>query len=144
MREKTRSKPKAAAYTNEQQAEGPSEREIQYRIRRAEIVGIVATKIISYGVLAFCVWCVKGGVEALAGQQTAADIGLTGNLQISSAVAWLFGGGGVMYGLRQRKLRRDVIETNGTRVSELESAIDPHRSSSRLTRRGDTNPEDGP
>jgi hypothetical protein len=44
--------------------------------------------------------------------------------------------------LKQRKLRRDVVERLSSRVPFLEKQLDPGRTSSKLTDRGDTNPED--
>ena len=83
-------------------------------------------------------------VIALAGEQTMADIGIRffADLRISSALAWLFGGGGALYGLRQRKLRRDTIERLEGRVKKYEKQLDPKRSSSRLTTRGETRKDD--
>lgn len=83
-------------------------------------------------------------VLALAGKNTAADIGIKflSDIRISEAAAWLFGAGGVLYGTRERRLRLKVNESLGARVSELEEGIDPARSSSKLTPRGETNPQD--
>jgi hypothetical protein len=49
---------------------------------------------------------------------------------------------GAIYGRSQRKLRQDVIESKSTRIRELEALIDPSRSTSNLTVRGDTRKED--
>lgn len=83
-------------------------------------------------------------VAALAGKTTAADIGIKvlGDVRVSEVLAWLFGGGGIAYGLGQRKLRRDTIERQAERVRSLEEKVDPRRSSSKLTKRGTTRPED--
>ena len=85
-------------------------------------------------------------VQALAGQVTLAHIGLRflADLKVSEAVAWLFGGSGLVLAARQRKLRRDTVERLERRIRELENAIDPRRTSSRLTPRGETRPEDSP
>jgi len=83
-------------------------------------------------------------VQALAGQVTLADIGLRflADVKVSEAVAWLFGGSGLVLAARQRKLRRDTVERLEGRIRELEKASDPRRTSSRLTPRGETRPED--
>lgn len=83
-------------------------------------------------------------IAALAGQQTAAEIGINflGEVRVSEALAWLFGAGGVAYGMGQRKVRRDTIERSADRIRSLEQRLDPSRSSSRLTPRGTTRPED--
>lgn len=85
-------------------------------------------------------------VEALAGQTTAASIGVNilGNLQLGNAIAWLVGASGLAYGYQQRKLRKDEIERLAERNRRLEHKIDPKRSSSELTKRGDSRKEDGP
>lgn len=83
-------------------------------------------------------------ISELAGQTTFADIGVNilSDLRVSQAVAWLLGGGGVAYGLQQRKLRRDTVERLQGRISSFEKALDPGRTSSQLTPRGETRPED--
>lgn len=50
--------------------------------------------------------------------------------------------GCIIYARKQRRLARDVIERQHHRVEELEKSIDPGRSTSGLTERGETNPED--
>ena len=52
------------------------------------------------------------------------------------------GGGGVLYGRAQHKLRRDDIEFMQPYKDKYEKLLDEKRSSSRLTNRGDTRPED--
>ena len=83
-------------------------------------------------------------IETLSGQQTLADIGVNflTDIKVSVAVAWSVATGGVLYGMRQRKLRRDTVERIQKRNRKLESLLDPNRSSSQLMPRGDTRPED--
>lgn len=83
-------------------------------------------------------------IASLAGQTTNADIGVTviGNIKLSEVFAFLFGGGGIVYGLRQRALRKSTIERLQDRIKKLEAARDPNRTSSGLTSRGDTHPYD--
>lgn len=83
-------------------------------------------------------------ISALSGRQTLASIGfhLIGDLKISQALAYLFGAGGITYGYRERKLRRDKTEYLATRNAKLEQKINPSRTSSNLTTRGTTSPED--
>lgn len=85
-------------------------------------------------------------VAALAGKETLADIGIQflSDVRVSEALAWLLATSGVVYGYRQRKLRRDTVERQHGRIEELERRVDPKRSSSRLTPRGETRPEDRP
>ena len=78
-------------------------------------------------------------VGELAGKQTAADITIS---LWDKALAVIFGGGGVLYGHKERKLRKDTVERLQKRNIELESMIDKNRSTSGLTPLGDTDPED--
>lgn len=48
----------------------------------------------------------------------------------------------LVYARRQKTLRRNVIERQYGRIQQLETKIDPARSTSGLTARGETNPED--
>lgn len=114
------------------------------RVRMAEILGKVAIALIQWGGLALIALYTFKSVEALSGRHTAADIGikLLANVTISKGLAYLLGVGGVGYGLRQRGLRRTTVERMHRRVRELEARHDPKRSSSGLTTRGETAPED--
>lgn len=84
------------------------------------------------------------GIEALSGKSTLADIGVSflSDIKISIAIAWAAGLGGMAYGHKQRKLRKDTIERLVGRIHDLEGELDPNRTSSKLTKRGDTRPED--
>ena len=69
-------------------------------------------------------------------------MGLFGTVEVSVALSWTVALIGTAYGIQQRKLRRDTVERLQTRNIELEKKIDQKRSSSKLTARGDTRPED--
>lgn len=81
---------------------------------------------------------------AYAGQTTMADVAirLAADLKLDQTLAYIFGGGGVAYGIVQRNLRRRTIARLTPRSRAKEEAVDPHRSSSGLTPRGTTRPED--
>jgi hypothetical protein len=49
---------------------------------------------------------------------------------------------GLLYGMRQSRLRQDVVERLGEFKRLYEQRWDPDRSSSKITRRGGTHPED--
>lgn len=57
-------------------------------------------------------------------------------------LAFFFGAGGIAYGRYQAKLRKDVIQRYHPTMQKAERRIDDMRSSSELTERGDTRPED--
>jgi hypothetical protein len=83
-------------------------------------------------------------VEALAGRTTLANIAVNfiGNLTVSKSLAYLFGAGGAGYGLYERKKRQRAVGHMHGHNKSLESIIDSRRSSSGLTRTGETNPLD--
>ena len=83
-------------------------------------------------------------VNTLAGHVTLASIGISflGNLTVSQSLAYIFGAGGVIYGLGERQLRKRAIKRLGPKREALEASIDPKRTSSKLTEKGETNPDD--
>lgn len=111
----------------------------------------------SYGLTAFFGTAVRWGcalaivrygylsIEALAGQQTMANVGINvlGEMKVNQALAWVLAVCGGGYGAQQRKLRKDTVERLSERCRSLESKLDPKRTSSELSPRGD-HPEDVP
>ena len=121
-------------------------RDLAFR-RFAKVVDSIAMllrELIRYGGVALPFYFMYRTAEVLAGKTTTADIGLKmlGSLTITNAVGYGLGAVGTVYGLKERKLRRDKTEYLQDRVQKLEKQIDARRSSSRLTRRGTTNPDD--
>jgi len=110
--------------------------------------------LIQYGVLASIAYWVYKSIDTLAGKNTAANIDIKAsgafNLaeELSQSCTWiwilaiLIVFAAVKYGVRQNKLRKDDIERLSRNNIELEKLIDDKRTSSTLTPRGDTNPED--
>lgn len=90
------------------------------------------------------VWMMYLMVSKLSGQMTMAQIGLSflGEMRLPSALAYLFGGSGFAYGLNERRLRHKKTSGLASYMSALEQRIDPQRTSSNLTTRGTTRPED--
>lgn len=129
-------------------AQSSSDRQLELKYHlRSKLIDAVAGTLqvaIRYGVFLLVAYFIYLSVNRLAGRYTVADIGLRllANLRISETLGWSTGLGGILYGWRQRKLRRDKTEYLQNRIKELESMLDPKRSSSRLTPRGTTNPED--
>ena len=96
--------------------------------------------------IALVAFFVDQSIAALAGKTTFANIGVRflANVKVSEAVAYLFGAGGVGYGLNRERLRQRTIRRLGARVAELEGGLDRARSSSGLTPEGRTRLEDRP
>ena len=83
-------------------------------------------------------------IDTVAGETTVADLGVNvvADIRISEAVAYGLGVQGFGYGFKQRKMRKRSIREQSERITDLETQIDPARSSSELTDTGDTRPED--
>lgn len=62
--------------------------------------------------------------------------------RVTTFLAIFLGVTGILYGLFERHRRRDAVEHMEGRIRSLEKCLDPNRSSSGLTTRGDTRPED--
>ncbi|AOY88622.1 hypothetical protein BKP64_10830 [Marinobacter salinus] len=87
-----------------------------------------------------------GGLE-LSGEKAKEVIEAAGGYTIwqliySSALGWIFGIIGIMFGLKHRKLRKKAIESMSSRMEEYEQRVDPGRTSSGLDRTGDTHKRD--
>jgi len=124
----------------------PSKQELDAGIRIRRIDGIVSTVqyAIMWGSLVAITAFIYLSVRAVAGQYTFADVGikLVGDFKLSEAFSYLFGAGGLGYGVMERRLRRKTTERFAERNTTLERMIDSNRTSSNLTGRGTTNPED--
>lgn len=115
-----------------------------------ESVTSVTNNLIKFGALCFMAYCGTNAITSLAGQETIAQLSLaiTTKLNANQQFAYIFGllggGGGITYGLMQRKLKGDIIKRFEQRKEYLERQLDPGRKSSELTTRGETRPEDKP
>ena len=90
---------------------------------RSDSIVIVIRDLIKWGGICFIVYCCYLAVDSLAGRATNAEFGFN-------------------YGKHQNNLLKDVIERIEKRNSILEKRLDPERSSSMLTPRGETRVED--
>jgi hypothetical protein len=97
-----------------------------------------------WGGLSFITYWIYRAIESLAGKETIADVVVKfiGNLTISQGAAYVLGGAGLAYGVAQKKLRQKTVERLQPRVQELEERLDPNRTTSDLTPKGETNPAD--
>ncbi len=110
----------------------------------AEHIGAAVQVALKWGTIGFTVWCLKESITAFAGTTSSANVVVSflGQLEVSNAIAALFGIGGTAYGYKQRKLKGDTVKRLQSRIQELESRFDRNRTSSELTQTGETNPQD--
>ena len=124
------------------------ELEIENRLitshRRSEGISSVLNNLIKYAAIVFVARYCFLSIHAIAGQSTVMNVmvNLIANKWFAIVTSLLLNVGCVSYGKHQNKLRKDTIERYEKRIRELEAKIDPRRTSSQLTPRGDTNPED--
>lgn len=95
-------------------------------------------------------------VQAIAGETTIADINITAdgnfNSRTVSGGCWIMIGviailsvvalSAILYGKKERREKQRTIAQVEGHIRALESTLDPNRSSSGLTPKGETNPED--
>lgn len=125
-------------------AELEAELKMLRRQKGATAVASVLNSLIKWGALVAMTGYCYLSIETLAGKSTFADIGVfvLADLGISKGLSWLLAVLSVGYGLRQRSLRKRTVERLHARIRELERGYDPGRTSSGLSPRGDTHPED--
>ncbi len=102
----------------------------------------------------FIAGCTSFAIHDLAGKVTVANIkilaeAIMGEKEASLCPSWyilysalIFGFFSVLLFKRERKEKKDAIERLHSYQSRWETSVDPSRTSSNLTPRGDTNPED--
>lgn len=114
------------------------------KVRTSEGVVSVLNNLIKWGGVVLIGRYIYLAILALAGRATFADIGIKilGDARVSEGLAWLLSTGSVAYGWHQRKLRKDTVERLQKRNQKFERQIDGGRTSSRITPRGNTRPED--
>jgi len=120
--------------------------ELRYQLyfRIVDMIGSIFHIIVPWAGAVLVAFLFYRSVASLAGRYTFEQIGVgfLGDFRISEGFAYVFGGGGVVYGMKHRKLHGDNLERMAGRIAELEKLLDAKRSSSRLTPRGKTRPED--
>lgn len=121
-------------------------RENRY-LRRNHIsqnIVILISNLAKWATLALIAYFGYLSIAVLAGKTTASNIAISffSDLKINKDLALIFGGSGLAYGGYQRQLRKKTIERLQGRIQTLEKCLDQRRSSSKLTTRGSTRPED--
>lgn len=112
--------------------------------RTAQGVASVLRELIRWGGIALVAFFTYRSVDCLAGKVTSSNIlfSVLTDLKANQYFGLLFGGGGIYYGYKQKKLRKDTVERLQSRIQVFEKYIDDRRSSSKLTSKGNTRPED--
>lgn len=131
-----------------------NELEASHRAHKLSVVASWGERIISvigqisrYGIV---VYGLVASVSHLAGKQTNAifDIGINALVDFAKKsdligiLGYIFGSFGVLYGLKQKKLRSDNIERLGSKHADYEKKHNPNRSTSGLAINGRTAQED--
>lgn len=115
-----------------------------YRMKRLQVIATIVHSLIRWTGGVLLAYLGYRSIDTLAHGATTADIGIRffTDVRISTVLAWTVAAGGALYGQKERKLRRDTVERLSERIRILEAHIDPGRTTSMLTARGDTNPGD--
>ncbi|MCZ4315143.1 hypothetical protein O4H66_17185 [Comamonadaceae bacterium G21597-S1] len=113
-------------------------------VKAIEQVGLSVRWLIAAGAIALVSHDLQVVVRALAGKTTDANIMLSflSSVDVNIWLAWGLAASGIVYGKYQRDLRRKVIADTHDHVVTLERQIERRRTSSQLTKLGDTNPGD--
>ncbi|OFX12427.1 MAG: hypothetical protein A2516_10070 [Alphaproteobacteria bacterium RIFOXYD12_FULL_60_8] len=130
------------------------EREYSYREHRNMTIGDVAVRlgtILMWTVgLVIAMGQVTAAIENtvlhLAGEETLITFVLrwveSCDSPLTVSVSIMAGAGGVSMGLYQKRQRGKMVARLSRRIEKLEKKKDPNRTSSGLTREGQTNPDD--
>lgn len=125
-------------------AERKHEKELAHKAAQAETwAGVVKTGLRCAAAVGIA-WMFKGSAEAFAGQVTITNLALTLplNIKVGLSLASTTTIGSIVWGFRERHLRKATIKRLAPLAEKYEQIKDPKRTSSRLTLSGDTNPED--
>lgn len=126
------------------QARRALELRYQFRFKVVDAAASTIQTLVPWGAAVAIAYFFYGGVVELSGKTTLADIGIRilGDFRINEALAWAITGGTGFLAYKERRLRRKTIERLTKQLKKYEEAFDSRRSSSKLTERGTTRPED--
>lgn len=119
--------------------QAPSASNILALARTEEFYKTFRTGIRTLGVILGIYWG-RDIVSALAGQWTRLDIQLLADLKF--ALTLTLAGAAAAWACVERWLRHRKVERLQGRIRELETGLDPDRTSSGLTPKGQTHPKD--
>jgi hypothetical protein len=124
----------------------------EYRMKRMEVYvhfGDIVARLLGVAiryisVLGALYLCIDSIGRNFAGQETGIEFILhfLGNVYVSHTISFTISVSAIFYAWRQKQLKNTTVEKLHRRIKDLERRMDPNRSSSTLTARGETNPED--
>jgi hypothetical protein len=122
---------------------GPHDSDTVEYFRIQQRYSTVRTAIRTLG-CAVAAYCFLEAVKALAGQSTsvAFSLILDALVELRFAVTLALAGAACAWAVVERALRHRKVEHMQGRLKQLETSLDPRRSSSGLTTKGQTNPRD--
>lgn len=99
---------------------------------------------LKWGFFAWLAYQAQIAVSAFAGRTTLTNVGLAlgANITMLVSLSWTVTVGFGIWVFLERRLRKGTVERLTLRIKEMEITLDRDRSSSLLTTRGDTRPED--
>lgn len=113
-------------------------------IARSQIFITLGSKFIKSIGFVLVAYYIYLSIDSIAGKNTVLNIyaKLLAHISIIEKFSYVAGGGGICYGLYQRKMRRNEVKRLSDRNKGLERKFDKGRTSSNLTADGNTPPED--
>lgn len=106
----------------------------------ADVVTKLGSELFKWSALVGIAYFGYESISVIAGKVTLADISFSWFMSkdMAAFLGVLVGAGGIVYGKRQARLRKDTIARLHTYQEKYELTHDPSRTSSYLTKRGDT------
>lgn len=123
------------------------ELQYQFRFRLLDLASQISDRAIPIvGLVLVTYFGVFRPIHDLAGRNTQAHFGasLLADIRPTEIISYVFGLAGWIFGLNAQRLRRNVTERLAGRIADSERQRDPNRTSSGLTTRGKTPPENTP
>jgi hypothetical protein len=106
--------------------------------------GLLIGRGFKWGFFGWLVWQCQIAISAMAGKTTLTSliVSLGANVSVLVTTSWAVTVGCIVWVFFERRLRKGTVERLTLRIKDLELGLDRGRSSSLLTTRGDTRPED--
>ena len=121
-----------------------TELEIRRIETRTDMLISVSSHLFRFLTVAVLAYFGYRSIDSLAGEITDTNfiVGLFSDKYFANVVCILAAVFGILYGRKQSKLRKDVVEKYHKYMKNEEEAVDPNRSSSHMDARGENRLED--